>query len=68
MHQNKMDTHLAVLRCIRVAFLFALDTIAQMGDPPTDNPKTRKGIRSVSLSETGTIRQQPLRLPPQFDS
>jgi hypothetical protein len=68
MHRNKTGIHLAVLRGLQGVFGYFLDTIAQTGDPPTDNPKTRKGIRSVSLSETGTIMQQPLRLPPQFDS
>jgi hypothetical protein len=68
MHPNKKDIHLTVLLRLRVVFEFALDTIGKAAYCPRGNPRTMIALPTVSQSGTGTIRQQPLRLPPQFDS
>lgn len=68
MHPNKTHIHREALRCLRVAFGFALNTIGTTAYRPEGSPKTAKGTLTESLSTSGIIMQQPLRLPPQFDS
>jgi len=68
MHQSRRGIHLTVLLCLRVAFGFALDTTGKAAYCPRGNPRKMIALLTISLSETGTIRQQPLRFPPQLDS
>ena len=65
---NRKGIHRGALRCLRVIFGVALDTIGMAAYCPSGNPKTMIALLTVSQSETGIIMQHPLRLPPQFDS
>jgi hypothetical protein len=68
MHQSRIGIHRGVLLCFLVVLEAALDTIEKAAYCPSGNPRIMIASLTVSLSDTGTIRQQPLRLPPQFDS
>jgi hypothetical protein len=69
---SNKDTHQEALPTKSATSEFGTDTTAQSDGRPVDSPRTRKKLhwseQSVSMSEGrgSSIRQQPLRLPPQL--
>ena len=69
---SNKDIHQVALPIKSATSEFGTDTTAQVGDPPADNPRTRKKLHWSEQSESNSeglgssIRQQPLRLPPQL--
>jgi len=73
MHRSSKGIHQVAWPIKSATSEAGIDTTAQLGDPPEDNPETmrklHKSVQSASSSSGSKLSgmmQQPLRLPPQL--